>query len=295
MLMNIVRRFSRVIQILGVILNMIFYSAVTAQQSKLIKVIDSHTNARIPYANIVFGDSNNGTFTNKEGIAKLNPQIKSIQVSCVGYEKISFDLSQSISLDTLIIKLKEIPYQLDMVIVSAKKLKTYTLGYKTLPFLLNRETNATGLSVNRIGGAVAKKINFEKQSAKIKLSKISFYVFENPFDSTLFRFSLFEINENGGLNESKSIKLGDIVFKQKKGWVDLVFDKKLLEVPDAFYLVCENVFIKESDYLQGAPLPSYLFDSGKNSSDDVYLSNISLQSWIKSDYEVVYRIEYTRD
>ena len=114
----------------------IFYS-VSFSQTYSGQIIDQHSGAPIPYANIGIVNENIGTVSNAKGEFKIELNNKYdngvLFISCIGYERKAYLISSLRnyfrSIDKIIIELQPKVYKLNEVVVKPIGTKIYTLGY----------------------------------------------------------------------------------------------------------------------------------------------------------------------
>lgn len=114
----------------------IIYCSVSFSQTYSGQIIDEHSGAAIPYANIGIVNKNIGTVSNIKGEFKLELNNKydndTLFISCIGYERRAYLISSFKetfrSADKIIIELKPEIYKLADVVVRPIGTKIYTLG-----------------------------------------------------------------------------------------------------------------------------------------------------------------------
>lgn len=121
------------------------FSVVVLAQTITAKVVDKNTEKAIPYANIQTG-KNAGTISNDEGYftVKATDSLKTITISCMGYENKVLSIKQIKALDYEVV-LSEAVNQLNEVFISNKALnantiiaKAKSMLYENYDYKLNR-------------------------------------------------------------------------------------------------------------------------------------------------------------
>jgi hypothetical protein len=195
--------------------------------------------------------------------------------------------------NTALLFLEPKVYAFETVHVEAKGFKKYTLGYDILPMPLNRIRYS---SWGGFGSSVAIRLDFDDSNATQYIQTLEIALYDNPFDSTLIRFSLKTVTEDnypGKIVFQSPILVG---YDKTKRWITYDFGEELFPVTTkSLFLVVEN-FIPDSDEFSILkPKFSFLFHHRKSAKTPVLISNPSLKKWLYSPKQVVYRVKYLSD
>ncbi|HEY0740951.1 MAG TPA: carboxypeptidase-like regulatory domain-containing protein [Chryseosolibacter sp.] len=89
------------------------------------KIFQKNNNQPLAYANIGIFDHNVGTLSNPDGTFELSFPDRlrqdTLQVSALGFEKISLPINTITDKRNIVVRLKERPVRLDPVVVNARK------------------------------------------------------------------------------------------------------------------------------------------------------------------------------
>ncbi|MDR1197803.1 MAG: carboxypeptidase-like regulatory domain-containing protein [Prevotellaceae bacterium] len=109
-----------------IIINLLCYSCL-AQTDRKIFVADSITKEPVEYADIVFMDTDDGTYSNNKGIFYISQNIKQIEISSIGYYSKTINIEKII--DTVFISPQIYEISETKVLPTKKKRKLVELGY----------------------------------------------------------------------------------------------------------------------------------------------------------------------
>ena len=190
------------------------------------KVIDSLTNQPISYVNIGVLGENVGTVTNRNGEFSLNIRDEesnsSIRISMVGYESKTFTISdfRNILKKNGQVYMSEIVYDMEDIVVKAKKFKGKKIREKVVGNSIEYEGSRIGFETNQLGNEIGIVVKIKNRPTLIQ--DLSVYIADNEFDGFKFRVNIY--NLNNGLPDSSILKENIIVeseIKQGKLTVDL--------------------------------------------------------------------------
>lgn len=200
-----------------------FSSFVLSQELEIKGTVTDSLNVPIEYANIGVLNKPNGTVSNLEGKFSLvieNTGIEdTIRVSCLGYksEDILFrDLIKNpMKLD---VKLQRQVEQLNEVVITSQKLKTYSEGkLKTktsqqVIFAMPEQEN------QNLGSEVGRRFNLGDETPS-HLTEFKFFIKDNNFESVKFRINIYAIEEG---KPSKKINTENIFASAGKDFTDWI-------------------------------------------------------------------------
>jgi len=222
-------------------LNLVFsYS----QEKKIKGVIIDNSNTPIMYANIGVLNKPLGTVSNEKGKFSLNIYKNYIQdtlkVSCLGYkskELLIKDLLNDksngikISLDNYTEKLKEI-------IITSRKLKTYTKGKKRINSKNKVYFAIPSIKDLNLGSEIGRKFSLGKKKPSI-LENFKFYLVENNFKHLKFRLNIYSIKNKRPEKKLNGSNILVNVDNSFKGWVNVNLIKYGLKVKQDIIITIE--------------------------------------------------------
>ncbi len=204
------------------ILQFVLFSSF-GQNIQLSGNITDSINNPIEYANVGILNKPIGIVSNLDGTFLLNlskeNENDTLRVSSLGFK--SQDILIADLLDkksTLSIKLKKYVEILDEVVISSKKLKTYTEGKtktKTKQQVIFANPDLTNIN---LGSEIGRKFKLGDDDPS-HLTQFKFYIKDNNFDSVKFRINIYTIVDN---RPDKKINTQNIFTSADKdyiGWV----------------------------------------------------------------------------
>ncbi len=200
-----------------------FSSFVFSQEMEIKGIVTDSLNVPIEYANIGVLNKPNGTVSNLEGkfsLAIENTGIEdTIRVSCLGYksEDILYKdlIKNPMKLD---VKLQRQVEQLNEVVITSQKLKTYSEGKlktKTSQQVIFAMPNQEN---QNLGSEVGRRFNLGDKTPS-HLTEFKFFIKDNNFESVKFRINIYAIEEG---KPSKKINSENIFASAGKDFTDWV-------------------------------------------------------------------------
>lgn len=167
----------KTINLLKITLCLTFVNISFAQIKKII-VVDKSTNLPIENVSLSYSESNEGTFTNSNGMASLVMKKNDLKISMIGYEDISIAFDKLNKVDTLF--LSSISIQLEEVTIKSFKLKeainyvldNYNKLYVDIPFEKECNFKETVLVDNNLKRLILTKVNWWDKSYERKKNEI---------------------------------------------------------------------------------------------------------------------------
>jgi len=155
-------------------------------------IIDALTEKGVPFTSIGIIGKNVGTLSDENGnfefILAAFYKNDSIKIFSIGYKPLVFLVSEFIKQSDKKITLKNIPTQLEEVVIKSKKVKYKTLG--TTDYTKNNCTGFADIEGNWKGSEAAILV---KNKKNVLMENFSFYVIQNKYnDSLRFRLNLYE-------------------------------------------------------------------------------------------------------
>jgi len=160
-------------------------------------ILDLDTKIPIPYVNIGFVNEGIGTVSNSDGTFKLNFYTNSLnlnstlKISCIGYKSLEMTaskFSENHGRDKAVY-LKQVPYELDEVIVTNDLRKEKSVGSLRLnPLVIGYWLNAEAL-----GGEIATKIPIANKNTL--LHELSFFVANNNSGAIKIRVNVYDYKD----------------------------------------------------------------------------------------------------
>jgi len=231
-------------------------------------LLDSTTNKPIEFANIGIIGKGFGTVTNEQGefnfIVPDSLATWPIKISMIGYKSKTFSLAALSALSK--IKLPQAATTLSEVSVSAKKTKVKILG---------NDTKTSGITAgfvkNTLGAELAVKLNIKHP--KTHLRKFYLNVPRNSIEKPIFRFNVYNKDENGYPKDNLLTQNIIIEMKEKTGLIELDLTPYNLYVDDDVFISIE--WIKDLGDIKG------LYFSAKLVGSQTYFRQASQDKWQK--------------
>lgn len=157
------------------------------------RVVDSKTNAGIPFVNIGVLHKGIGTVSNEEGFFSLDFTgaiiTDTVKFSCIGYDDLIFSV-EDLQHRTTPVPLRQKQTVLPSVVVKPQYLKKLELGVRS-------ETDIVtgGFTSNDLGSELATVLQYNKKKPAY-LKKVYISVAESSYDSLLFRVNVYSV-KNG--------------------------------------------------------------------------------------------------
>ncbi len=259
-------------------------------QTKIVLLKEHKTKSVIPYANVLFDTSKFGTYSNHLGCFPIPESIKSFTISAIGFETLQIKTSELAKNDTSTIFLNPTSYTFETVTIEAKAYKEEVLGYDLLPMPLNRIRYA---SWSDFGSTIAIQLVFPESETPRFIKELEIALYDNPFDSTLIRFSLKKVDERGYPGDLVYQSLVIVNYDKTNRWISHTLENDLFQVTEPkLYLVVENFMPETDSFSLFKPKFSFLFHHRKKPKTPIYISNPDLKKWFYSRKQVVFRVMY---
>lgn len=211
-------------------------------------VLIQETAQPLAYANIGIFHHNVGTLSNPDGTFQLtlpqNLQHDTLQLSALGFEKISLPLATIGDKLNIVVRLKERPVKLDAVVVNAKreKNKTFELGNDSFNGgVLETDTayagGSTALLIANEGPDFHDDLEFP-----LYVSSASLRVLKNNLPTMKFRVKLNEVDPATGTPGADILNTSVIVESDmRKGWLEFDLSSHDIVVSGPFYVTFEQI------------------------------------------------------
>ena len=198
-------------------------------------IIDQKTDAPVAFVNIGIINKNFGTVSNLQGEFTLNIPEKylndTLTFSRVGYQTLSFNISQLLKEENHKIQLVEKEISLKEVIVKAKRSRERKIGNKSHnPLLWGSIQNKTNHDIIEFCQLIRLKgITSNILSAHLYLNGVY------GVDSCFVRVNFYECQDN---EPGKRILTGQILKKLvlSKGWIDIDLEDQKISLKDDFFI-----------------------------------------------------------
>jgi hypothetical protein len=267
-----------------------FFLQEVSAQSRIVVLKEQQSQQTIPYANVIFDNSGFGTYSNHLGVFTVPETIQSLRISAIGFEPQLIHVKELSPKDTSSIFLELATYSFETITVEAKPYQEKILGYELLPMPLNRIRYA---SWSNFGSSIAIRLDFPEYESPHFIKKLEIALYDNPFDSTLIRFSLKKVDDRG--YPGKMIYQSPVIINYDKTnrWISHTLEKDLFLVSEpSLFLVVENFMPETDTFSLLKPKFSFLFHHRKKPKSPIYLSNPELKKWYYSRKQVVYRVTF---
>jgi hypothetical protein len=195
------------------------------QNIELSGIITDSINNPIQYASVGVLNKPIGTVSNTEGAFNLilssDNKNDTLRISSLGFKSQDYliiDLKNKKA--PISIKLQKYVESLDEVVISSKKLKTYTEGKtktKTKQKVIFANPDLTNIN---LGSEIGRKFKLGDNDPS-HLTKFKFYIKDNNFDSVKFRINIYTIENN---RPAKKINTQNIITSARKdyvGWIEV--------------------------------------------------------------------------
>lgn len=207
-------------------------------------IIDQKTDAPVAFVNIGIINKNFGRVSNLQGEFTLNIPEKylndTLTFSRVGYQTLSFNISQLLKEENHKIQLVEKEISLKEVIVKAKRSRERKIGNKSHnPLLWGSIQNKTNYDIIEFCQLIRLKgITSNILSAHLYLNGVY------GIDSCFVRVNFYECQDN---EPGKRILTGQILKKLvlSKGWIDIDLEDQKISLKDDFFIGYE--FLPNND------------------------------------------------
>lgn len=218
------------------------------QQTIKGKIVNSTTQAAIPYANIGFKKFNIGTISNSDGSFSIYIPAKifndSLIVSSIGYATKHIPLKYVLAKKDFTIFLNEKIVELNTVVIRSKKekLKTFELG--------NAGFNGGVLEADTLyaGRSIALLIDNKEASIKNEfafpafIEKAKLRIFRNNLQSFKYRVRLNDVNPlTGHPGQDILTKSTIVASSMRKGWLEFDLSTLNIEIDKPFFLTFEQL------------------------------------------------------
>lgn len=212
-------------QIISILIFQFVLLPTFSQNIKLTGIVTDSLNNPIEYANVGILNKPIGTVTNFDGtfLLNLNKENESdtLRVSSLGFKNqdlLITDLIHSTTFHT--IKLKEYVEVLDEIVISSKKLKTYTEG-KTKTKTKHQVIFANPELDNiNLGSEIGRKFKLGSDNPS-HLKNFKFFIKDNNFDFVKFRINIYTIENNNPNKKINTINIFTSASKDYVGWVEI--------------------------------------------------------------------------
>jgi len=250
------------------ILSLVCFSSFSQKICKGV-LLDSITNKPIEFANIGIVGKGFGTVTNESG--EFNFTVpdslagEPIKVSMIGYRP-KTQMLTAINVKEKIV-LAQSATNLNEIAISVKKTKVKILGNDT------KTTHVTaGFVKNTLGAELAIKLNIK--NPKTQLRKFYLNIAKNSIEKPIFRFNVYNKDENGKPKENILTQNVIIELKEKTGLIELDLTPYNLYVDDDVFISIE--WIKDLGDVKGL-----YFSAKVVGSNPTYFRQASQGDWHK--------------
>jgi len=207
-----------------IIFQLLIYSSFS-QNFEINGMIKDSSGNPIEYASVGILNKPIGTVSNLDGNfnLKLNSinETDTLKISSLGYVSKEIIISKIDKEGSLKINLESFKEPLKEVIITSKKLKSYTDGKtKTNTSQQVIFANPEFPNIN-LGTEIGRKFKLEDDDPS-RLTKFRFYIKDNNFDSVKFRINIYTLNEND--QPDKRINIPNILVSAPEnytGWIDV--------------------------------------------------------------------------
>lgn len=248
-------------------LSFIFNSAFAQKICKGV-LLDSTTNKPVEFANIGIVGKGFGTVTNENGEFNFTVpdslEKESIKISMIGYKPKTLNYA-AISAQPKI-RLAQAVTNLNEIAISVKKTKVKIAGNET------KTTHVTaGFIKNTLGAELAIKLNIK--NPKTQLRKFYLNIARNSIEKPIFRFNVYNKDENGKPKENILTQNVIIELKENTGLIELDLTPYNLFVDEDVFISIE--WIKDLGDVKG------LYFSAKLVGSPTYFRQASQDEWHK--------------
>lgn len=252
---------------------LLFPFIINAQTFIKAQLLDSLNKAPIIYANIGIINKSTGTVSDENGNFTLtipdsliNDQLK---ISCIGYKSIIIQAKKLTNTSLIYL----IPYSTNIkeVLISTKrKITTKTLGNET-----KSQFFRAGLTSNILGSEIAVPLRIKHPNTRLK--NIQFNIIENPYDSLLFRFNVYNIDKKRNPDENILNQIIIIKPPNKTGLVKFDLNQ--------YNIYCNSDIFIALEWIKDFGLDSnkHLSFSSQLFNGETYYRNASQDKWGKND------------
>lgn len=201
----------------------LIYSSFIYSQERVItgKITDSLNNP-IKYVNIGILNKSIGTVSGENGhfnlIIDTSMRLDTLKVSCLGYKSKEIIIKDILSTKGINISLLNLIEQLEEVIVTPSKLKTYTDGKLKTNTKQNVIFANSKFKNKNLGTEIGRKFKLGKKKNSY-LNEFKFFIKDNNFDFVKFRINIYSIKNN---KPYKKLNNKNIIIKVSKNYTDWV-------------------------------------------------------------------------
>jgi len=226
-----------------------------AGQSKVISgIVEDVQQQPLPYVNIGILGTSIGTISSPNGSFELYlnevlDSAQTIKLSHIGYEDQELNIQDLLQKDQVIISMQPKSVELNMIEISAGKLKSKTMGFQKTDTRMNVYFSIGKQPNQNLGASIGKKFKVKKD--KIHLDTLCFFIRHNNFDTVRFRINIQEIEQGKPSNfihqEAIIVELTD----QKSGWISVDLSSYAIIMQENFVASIEWIYSsKKGKYLQ---------------------------------------------
>jgi hypothetical protein len=267
-------------------------TSISAQEFEIRGQITDSIENPIEYASIGVLNKSLGTVSNSKGQFILSLSDKNIKdtlkISSLGFKSEEFLISSLDESKTLNIKLETLYESLDEVVLSSKKLKTYTDGKSRTNTKQQTIFANPDLPNINLGTKIGRKFKLGDDDAS-QLSKFRFFIKDNNFVSVKFRLNFYTIDDDNRPNRRLNIpNIFATASKNYTGWIELDLTPFDIIVKEDIIVAVEWIEHSEEGNLLNLPIIIPSFGSTH------YYKFGSQNSWekyggISSSMELTYR------
>lgn len=263
-----------------------------AQDFDIKGVVSDSIENPIEYASIGVLNKSLGTVSNLNGQFSLNLSDKNIndtlKISSLGFKSEEIIISKIDKNKSLNIKLKTLYEPLNEVVLTSKKLKTYTDGKSRTNTKHQTIFANPDLPNINLGTEIGRMFKLGNDDAS-QLSNFKFFIKDNNFDFVKFRINIYTINDDKRPN--KKLNISNIFTSASDkyvGWIEVDLSQFDLIVKEDIIVTVEWIEHSEKGNLLNLPIIIPSFGSTH------YYKFGSQNSWekyggISSSMELTYR------
>jgi len=199
------------------------FGFVTSQGIVIKGNISDSLNTPIEYSSIGVLNRDVGTVSDKAGdfILKIKESMikDTLRISCVGYKPIELLIKEILkNQHSLSINLENFIEELDEVILTSKKTKTYESGKLRIKTKVKVIFSKTELENKKLGTEIGRKFKLGNKKVS-SLSEFKFFIKENNYEYSIFRINIYSIKRN---MPNRRINKESILVKVGKNYSDWV-------------------------------------------------------------------------
>ena len=196
----------------------------TSQEIVINGIVTDSIGNPIKYSSIGILNKTIGTVSNENGTfaLRVNKTMKqdTLRISCLGYQSKDLLIKQILNKTNapLNVQLKSLINELEEIIVTSKKIKTYNRGKLRTKAKAKVVFSMPELENKNLGTEIGRKFKLGNKKVS-SLSEFKFFIKENDFDSVTFRINIYSIKNN---KPNKKINTENIIVEVGKNYSDWV-------------------------------------------------------------------------